>query len=93
MTRKEPAVYEFVDRCVNEKKIKIKELPIEILKNKDGIKLGLIRIDNLKLYKRDEDTNGNLIVTATLSIQYINKRKMEMEPFLEPWAFCFSKVT
>ena len=93
MHRKEPKTYDFIDHCVNKKDISISEFNVEILKNRDGVKMVLIRLQNLKLETKDHNQRGELIVIITVMIQYFNKRKMQMEPFLEPWACCFTKET
>lgn len=47
MTRKEPPAYDFDDDCLNIKKILIPSLNIQILKNKDGVKVAQFELKTL----------------------------------------------
>lgn len=92
MTRKEPPTYDFDDDCQNIKKILVPALKIQILKNKDGIKVAQFELKQLHAHdKSDKDTTNFKLIT-TIRLDYFNKRKLDFEPFMEPWKFKIGMV-
>ena len=63
---------------------------IQILKNKDGVKAAQFELKNLRMSDFKDNEESKLKLLASISLDYFNKRKMDFEPFLEPWIF---KVT
>ncbi|CAK73960.1 unnamed protein product (macronuclear) [Paramecium tetraurelia] len=83
----------FIDDCINTKKINIETLKIQILKNKDGVKAAQFELKSLRMsdFKDNKKTQLNLL--ACISLDYFNKRKMDFEPFLEPWKFTITTLS
>ncbi|CAD8180234.1 unnamed protein product [Paramecium pentaurelia] len=83
----------FIDDCINTKKINIEMLKIQILKNKDGVKAAQFELKDLRMsdFKDNKKTQLNLL--ACISLDYFNKRKMDFEPFLEPWKFTITTLS
>ncbi|CAD8085165.1 unnamed protein product [Paramecium sonneborni] len=91
--RKQPPLDPFIDDCITTKKINIEMLKIQILKNKDGVRAAQFELRNLRMsdFKDNKKTQLNLL--ACISLDYFNKRKMDFEPFLEPWKFTITTIS
>ena len=87
MNRLDPPNYDFEDHCVSTKKISVGFLRIQILKNKDGVKVGNLEVSNLLMKDLTRESRSELVLCAKIQINYFNKRRLAYEPFLENWKF------
>jgi len=83
--RDEQPISPVFDYNIATTKINIRDLRIEILKNNNGVRIASIMLSKVLMKKLSKNGNDSLGLKGTLHINYFNKRKMEYEPFLEPW--------
>ena len=62
MSRKQPPEWNFKDFCISSKMISIKSLRFQILKNKDGVKVGVLGVSDFELRELAMESKSRMVL-------------------------------
>ena len=68
-------------------KIKINRFKINLIKMVQDMELAHITLNKVIMRMKQEQETSFMRARAILDVKYFNRRKMNFEPFLEPWCF------